>query len=581
MEWTYLPVLTIGLPFVGSLLVIATSRIYRRLPYVLCIASLVATVLAAIGLAWGVISQGPLLLAFPETGSPSLVLNADGLGTIMSLLSSFLCLASALVSRSYGAFEKNQVRYSCSILILSSTLNGIFLSGDLLLMMIFWEFMILASYLLVIHSAKPSSLAAGRKYFIMAQAGAIVLVLSVVIAFSQTGTLRMDGGLVFGSKMACLAFAALAFLGFGIDAAVIPFHIWLPDAHSESPTPISAILSGIVVKTGIYGMVRFFYLISELPSGLPNLIVPLGLTTAFVGGFLALFQMDGKRLIAMSTMSQIGLIVMGLGSGLMSGATGAVFHLINHSLFKSLLFLSAGWVMWSAGTRNLRAVGPKVGGRSRWVLPFYVVGLLSISGIPPLNGFFSKSVIAKAVQVEFPLLATLSTLIGMLTLLSFMKLGWYLFFREADGSGGCGPSRRVIIICATLAGLCIVQGAFAPTIIRAIDDSIGDGYTTPIPSIVRPSSLTVFGYLGSLFAIIIWVKKRAVYNFFTEGPLRGIGWLARKELFIDSFFVSFSRLVIRFCNLLSRSASGSSRDYMGYMLVAWLVGSLFILGGML
>lgn len=511
--------------------------------------------------------------------SLGLSLNADSLGVILALLSSFLCLVSVVVSGSYPSASVHPARYFCSILVLCSALNGIFLSSDMVLLMFFWELMVVSSYMLIVHSGEPSAGAAGRKYFIMTQGAAVLLIVSVAIAFAETGTSDMAGSRI-SESIARTVFAVMAFLGFAIDAAVVPFHIWLPDAHSESPTPVSALLSGIVVTTGIYGMIRFFHILGPLPEALPGFVVPLGLVTAYVGGFLALSQMDGKRLIAMSTISQVGLILMGIGLGTPQGATGATMHLLNHSLFKALLFLSAGWVMWSAGTRDLALAHSRIGRHARAILPFYAVGLLSISGIPPFNGFYSKSVIAKAVAARFPVLAGLSILVGILTLLSFMKLGWYLFSGSGRAEGDRRAGRAVIAACAILALLCLALGFLHPGVIRAIDAALHPaGETTPAPSALEPTWTAALGYLASMLALGVWVKRREAYALFSKGSLRAIGLLAREEMFFDRLFHGMADLALRAADLLGRMASGNSRDYVAYLLALWVGGMLFVLRG--
>ena len=580
MEWTYLTLLLLGLPLGGSLLPVASWRRGRGYAHALSIAILTATVLAATLIAYDVQQHGPVLVGGNDGALPGFVLNIDFLASVMALLSSFLCLMCVLVSGSYGVFEGNGSRYLSSILLLCGALNGIFLSGDLVLLMFFWEMMVVSSYLVIVHSGKERAVVAGRKYFVMAQAGAVMILASIAIAFVETGTTRMVPGSIVYGGVTGLAFATLAFVGFGIDAAVVPFHIWLPDAHSESPTPMSALLSGIVVKTGIYGLIRFFYMLYQIPGGWEEVVVPVGLATALVGVFLALFQMDGKRLIAMSTVSQIGLIVMGIGSGTAAGATGVTYHLLNHSIFKSLIFLTAGWAMWASGTRDLGSI--KRAREARRLLPFYLIGVLSISGIPPFSGFFSKSIIGKAVNTGSPEMAVLSSLVGMLTLLSFMKLGWFLFFRGSGDSFSRDPSKMVLGACAILTAVCILQGILSPWLLGAIDGGIhGTDQTTGFPSPLSASVITLLGYAGFMVALFIWSRKERVYQTLTSGALGFIGKLGKRELFVDEFYTSSSRVVLRICGVASRLASGYPRDYAGYVMAAWLVGMLLILGGML
>ena len=576
MEWTYPTLLLLGLPLGGSLLPVVSWRRGNRLAHAISLVVLAVAAIFTLFLLNDVLSNGPSTIEVV----PGFVLNLDFLAVIMAVLSTCLCFACVLASVSYGVFKANGVRYLSSILVLCAALNGIFLSGDLVLMLFFWEMMVVSTYLVVIHSGRDAAVNAGRKYFVMSQVGAVFILASIAVAAVETGTTRMVPGSILYGSVSGLAFALFAFIGFGIDAALVPFHVWLPDAHSESPTPMSALLSGIVVKTGIYGLIRFFYLLYQIPGGWVEIVIPLGLVTALVGVFLALFQMDGKRLIAMHTISQVGLIIMGLGTGTVSGATGSIFHLLNHSIFKSLLFLTAGWVMWSSGTRDLDTINRTR--EARRLLPFYLIGLLSISGIPPFSGFFSKSLIGKSVYANSPNLAIFSSLVGMLTLLSFMKLGWFLFFRGDGRSTGEIPSAAVTGVCAVLAAICIAQGVFSSQVIGIIDKGVyGADSVTVVPSPLSTSILTLLGYLSSLVALAIWLRKEFVYKIFTEGSLRFFGILGKKELFVDGFYLSISRAVVRSSRATSLLASGKQRDYIAYVIVAWLVGILLILGGIL
>jgi NADH:ubiquinone oxidoreductase subunit 5 (subunit L)/multisubunit Na+/H+ antiporter MnhA subunit len=216
-------------------------------------------------------------------------------------------------------------------------------------------------------------------------------------------------------------------------------------------------------------------------------------------------------------------------------------------------------------------------------LPLYVVGLLSISGIPPFNGFYSKAIIVKSVNAQFPAYALLSGLVGALTLLSFMKLGWYLFLRNrAGGNGSSTPPPSVIVVCSALALVCLLQGVLAPQMLALTDLGLGvTGADTPVPSLLKPSPLTIVGYLGILVAILIWAGKSAVYAIFTSGRLGFVGAVARRELYFESAYLNLSRAGHAASDLASRISSGSIRDYVAYIIIAWAAGLALELGGTL
>jgi multicomponent Na+:H+ antiporter subunit D len=228
--------------------------------------------------------------------------------------------------------------------------------------------------------------------------------------------------------------------GFGLKAALIPFHSWLPDAHSSAPSPISAMLSGILIKAiGIYALLRLFFNMFQLSLDISIIITTIGVLSMVLGVILAIGQWDMKRLFAYHSISQMGYVVMAAGIAMIIlskggdrniailSLTGGLFHMFNHSVFKGLLFLNAGSVEYATGTRNLK----ELGGLAE-ILPVTSVtslgASLSISGIPPFNGFFSKIIIIiAAIQGQFYLLALLAVIVSIITLASFMKVQRYAF----------------------------------------------------------------------------------------------------------------------------------------------------------
>ena len=233
--------------------------------------------------------------------------------------------------------------------------------------------------------------------------------------------------------------------GFGLKAAIIPFHAWLPDAHSSAPSPISAMLSGVLIKAvGIYVIIRLFFNMFEITEGMAILITTLGTLSMAIGVFLAIGQWDIKRLLAYHSISQMGYVILSVGIGLILisrgvkyevailAITGGIFHLINHAAFKGLLFLNAGAIEYTTGTRNLKEMGGLAKSMPVTSATSFVASL-SISGIPPFNGFFSKLIIIiAAVMAGFYLLAVLAVIVSIITLASFLKFQRYAFYNKND-----------------------------------------------------------------------------------------------------------------------------------------------------
>jgi multicomponent Na+:H+ antiporter subunit D len=275
--------------------------------------------------------------------------------------------------------------------------------------------------------------------------------------------------------------------GFGLKAALVPFHAWLPDAHPSAPAPISAMLSGVLIKAiGVYVLARLLFNVFGAPPQVLFLLRILGMTSMVVGALLSIGQWDMKRLFAYSSISQVGYIILGLGipavkvAGVMVpiGAIGALYHLMNHSVFKSLLFLNAGAVEYATGTRDMKQMGglsrrmPVTGATS-------LVGSMSIAGIPPFNGFWSKLIIILAcVMAGYYWLAFAAVAVSVLTLAILLKVQKHAFFGEPATS--FTDIQRVPVLMATsmivLAILCVamaflaVRGLYEPLIVQPAAD---------------------------------------------------------------------------------------------------------------
>jgi multicomponent Na+:H+ antiporter subunit D len=263
---------------------------------------------------------------------------------------------------------------------------------------------------------------------------------------------------------------AIFLAGFGLKAAIIPFHAWLPDAHSSAPAPISAMLSGVLIKSlGIYVIIRFFYNIMGAPQIFLTIFLILGSISIIMASYLALGQWDLKRLLAYSSISQIGFILLGIGIGSRLAILGAVFHILNHAIFKSLLFYNSGAVEMALGTRDLR----KMGNLSE-ALPVTsstsMIASLSISGLPPFNGFFSKLIIIiAAVQANYIVYAIIAVIGSLLTLAYFMKVQRYGFRGENKiEKPEVGASRGMKSAMIILAVLCLLSSALIIPGIREV-----------------------------------------------------------------------------------------------------------------
>ena len=376
----------------------------------------------------------------------------DGLTNLVLLVISIVGFLSVFYSLSYTKQYTSESKFYILFSLMVAGMNGIVISGDIFNIYVFLEIAAIASYALVAFGVEKNQLEASFKYQILGGIASLIILLAIGLIYWNTGTLNIadiSGRLVANSASTAgmsvfLKFVSVLLIaGFGLKAAIFPFHSWLPDAHSSAPSPISAMLSGVLIKAiGIYIILRLFFNMFQLTYEISMTITVLGTISMIVGVLLAIGQWDYKRLLAYHSISQMGYVIVGVGIGMLILVTGGdkkiaalsigggLFHMINHSVFKGLLFLNAGAVEFRTGTRNLK----KMGGLS-CKMPITssssFVASMAISGIPPFNGFFSKVIIIiAAVQAGYLWIAFFAVLVSVITLASFTKIQKYAFFGE-------------------------------------------------------------------------------------------------------------------------------------------------------
>jgi multicomponent Na+:H+ antiporter subunit D len=373
--------------------------------------------------------------SWPPPLGISLVL--DGLSGLMLVVVNLVAFLVSIYSISYMKLYTDKWKFYTLFLLMLAGMNGVILSGDMFNLYVFLEISAVASYALVAFGTEEEELEAGFKYSVMGIVASSFILLGIALLYSFTSTLNMaDMAQVLAQKSSTnliLFVSVLFIMGFGLKSALVPFHAWLPDAHPSAPAPISALLSGVLIKVlGVYAILRVFYSVLGVTSTFSNILIYLGIVSMLMGAFLAIAQFDIKRMLAYSSISQVGLIILGFGIGTPLAIVGSLFHLVNHSLFKSLLFLNAGGIEYSLQTRDLRKMGglnavmPATGFSS-------LMGSLSIAGIPPLAGFWSKLLIVLgAVKAERFWTAGLIVLASIITLGYYLKLQKFAFFGEGE-----------------------------------------------------------------------------------------------------------------------------------------------------
>lgn len=366
----------------------------------------------------------------------------DGLSRLILLVISLIGLLAAFYSTSYTRQFTQERKYYILFSLMIAGMNGLVISGDIFNIFVFLEIAAIASYALVAFGIEKQQLEASFKYQVLGGMASLIILLGIGFLYWQTGTLNIADFSRLPVSGPFVKLLAIFFLvGFGLKAAIFPFHSWLPDAHSSAPSPISAMLSGVLIKAiGIYAIFRIFFSMFALSYEIAMVITVLGTLSMIVGGLMAIGQWDIKRMLAFSSISQMGYVIVGIGIGMILLATGGskviagfsifggLFHLVNHSVFKGLLFLNAGAVEYATGTRDMRQLGG-LAEKMPLTASTSLTASLAISGVPPFNGFFSKLIIiVAAVSAHFYWLAFIAVVVSIITISYFMKMQKYVFF---------------------------------------------------------------------------------------------------------------------------------------------------------
>jgi len=425
----------------------------------------------------------------------------DPLAAFFTLVISLLGLALSIysygyVTHYYGVKNVGSLAGFFNLLLLATTL--VFCADNVVFFLIALELMALFAYVLVVFEHEhPETQRAGQLYLVMSHIGVGCLILGFLLLFQVSGSFRFEDLHNIGAQLSLSRRTAaffFFFVGFGIKAGVIPLHIWLPAAHPVAPSNISAFMSGVLIKVGIYGMVRvFFDFLTPPPVSWGLLILAAGSISALLGVLYALVEHDLKRLLAFHSIENIGIILMGLGASLLFisfhqpalaalALVAGLYHTLNHACFKGLLFMGAGAVLHATGTRNMEELGGLIR-RLPWTAFFFLLGAVAISGLPPLNGFVSEwltyqallqgfGATQTAVRLIFPIGGALLALTGALAAVCFVKAVGITFLslpRSAHAEKANEAPRSMLFGMATLGLACVVLGVFPMVFLPFLD----------------------------------------------------------------------------------------------------------------
>jgi len=331
-----------------------------------------------------------------------IMLRMDGIGMLLAAVVLALTALVTLYSGPYLAADEGQEKYYALLSVMAGAMIGLGTATDLFNLYIWFETMAISSYFLVaFYRKQPASLEAGVKYMVQSAVGSVFVLFGIALVFTQTGTLALDEiRALQPSGWTILAAGALFITGFGVKAALVPLHTWLPDAHSMAPSGISAMLSGVVIETGLVALLRSLGALTVYSGKWGALLLGLGALNMLIGNFLALRQTQVKRLLAFSSLAHIGYMLVGFGAAFAfnqpDAAQGAFFHLTTHALMKGLAFLAAGCFLFAfyldRHEHNPLMIADLNGASKRFPLAAFglSVAVLALGGLPPLAGFMSK-----------------------------------------------------------------------------------------------------------------------------------------------------------------------------------------------
>lgn len=567
LSYQHFPIYAIMVLFLGAFLIVVFggSRTARNILALLSITASLAFILALVK---PVMWNGEIIAYWMGGRVPAggyaigIALEVDALSLFFALLVSVAVFVSGVYSIQYMRHDDNEREYYTLFLMLGGGVMGLVLSGDLFNMFIMVEILTFAAVALTaFRNTAKGALEAAFKYLVVGSIGSTCILVGTSMLYAQAHTLNLaqlaqviPGNLNTATKVAF----ALLFVGFGTKAFIVPFHPLAADAHGAAPASISVMISGVLTKSGIYGIIRLTYFLFQTMNlgTMQFLLVFIGSLSMFICVTMALAQHDFKRLLAFHSISQIGYVLTAVGLCTALGVSAGLYHAMNHTLFKGLLFLAAGAVLHETGTTDLG----KLGGLSKKMphtTVLFLIGAFSISGIPPFNGFASKWMIyqatyQKAVEsgnIGFLLVTIIALVTSVLTLASFVKVSQSVFFgqlpRELENVKEVSFGMRLAM--GIFALLCVLTGLF-PNLV-----------TTCITEPAAKAVFSVAQYISAMGFDASGVAAENAVSFAHVGVWEPISWLL--ILCIALLSVTIVAVASKYDNVSQRSGDAVDSKY--------------------
>lgn len=540
LSYQHFPIYSIMVLFLGAFLIVMLGR-NKAVRNILALLAVTASFCFLAALVKPVMINGEIIAYWMGGRAPAggyaigIALEVDALSLFFGLLVATAVLVSCIYSIQYMSHDHNVREYYTLFLMLSGGVMGLVLSGDIFNMFIMVEILTFAAVALTaFRNTAKGALEAAFKYLVVGSMGSTCILVGTIMLYAQVHTLNfaqlsalIPGNLNNATKLAF----ALLFIGFATKAFIVPFHPLAADAHGAAPASISVLISGVLTKSGIYAIIRLcYFLFQSMGLGtIQFMLVFIGCLSMFVCVTMALAQHDFKRLLAFHSISQIGYVLTAVGLCTALGISAGLYHAMNHTLFKGLLFLAAGAVLHQTGTTDL----DRLGGLSRkmpWTTVLFLIGAFSISGIPPFNGFASKWMIyqatyEKAVEsgnIGFLLVTIIALITSVLTLASFVKVSQSVFFgqlpREYENVKEVSFGMRFAMCIFAL--LCVFTGLFPNLVTKYL--------TEPAANAVFNVTNYINSMMGSGYAeSVMGESLPAVQNctFVEVGCWNPVSWL--------------------------------------------------------
>lgn len=535
------------------------ADIIAGLTLILCAILAVQTLTGAAG------SSQPVI-EIPYVCGMGLHFTLDGFRALYGTIAAFMWFMTTLFSSEYFGHYRNRNRYYLFLLLTLGATEGVFFSADFFTTFVFFEMMSFTSYVWVVHDEKPESLRAGATYLAVAVMGGLVMLMGIFLLYDMTGTLNFaelsgcyDNYVLTTSsripeKKLWAAGLCLLF-GFGAKAGAFPLHIWLPKAHPVAPAPASALLSGILTKAGMYGILILTAYVFFQNAAWGGMILILGVFTMVIGALLALFSVDLKRTLACSSVSQIGFILVGVGmAGLLGkentiALRGSLLHMVNHSLIKLVLFMAAGVVFMNVHKLDLNEI--RGFGRKKPLLNvIFLMGALGIGGIPLFNGYVSKTLLHESI-VEYMVLINAGVIRAFFGT-SFMRAVEWIFLL----SGG------LTIAYMTKLYVCLFVEKNADHAVQQKYDAMQGNYMNRASAFALTVSAVLLPVMGFLPGIVMDGIADMGQSFLHTNIMEKISYFSFSNLKGALISLAFGALIYIFivCFLLMKKSSTVALD---------------------